>query len=178
MAKRILLTKKSSSRKFNPAGFVDFSTEPIRMTYHHHPFIIVDVSRTIQRYSHHDRMMEFYQKFPLHDIIAHLLSQSMNMSAVPNELGHMTYATEDQLGEMLHRINFDRLELFYEQLTIEIEEEIARKAPVYMASGEYVFYGWVDPISICLCLDKAELQPGQDPRLRHATILSQQSPQR
>lgn len=133
---------------------MDYSTEP-QYRDRFPTFLIGDLSGTVTRFFTFRQMHPFYKLFPLHDIIGMLLSISVN-KIDPGTSEYIMDCTERALGNHIEQIDTDGLFLFYEQLTIALDEELNHKTPDYAQNQNYVFYRWLDPISICL-LDDTKL---------------------
>lgn len=138
----------------NVGNYVDFSTPPLSFGQPYDTFVIVDVSMTVEKYLHHSDLLEFYRLFPLHDVVATLLSVSLQSSMAPGHWDFLAFVTEERLGERVDLLDMDSLFLTFEAIVYDIEREITRKYPQYMHSEQYVFYRWVDTKSICLCLER------------------------
>jgi len=150
------------TERTNFIEYIDYSTPPFPDTPSIiQPFMITDVSSTIGRYMRFNNMVRLYQVFPLHDMIEMLLSVSIKNAEIPGLTDRLLFYVEERMGSMMEKIDIDSLFIFFEGLTQELELEIARKSPDYFCSGHYVFYKWVDPISICLCLEKDILPMGK-----------------
>ncbi len=151
---KLLYQGRFSNPNPNFGAFIDYSTSP-QFYDRLSPFLISDVTDTLLHfYSYPDiigiRTTQFYSIFPLHDIIAMLLSVSAE-DVIPGFDEYLMFMTEAQLKEKMDLIDVDGLFLFYEDLTKAVETEIAYKSPDYNGQIDYVFYDWTDPVSICLC---------------------------
>lgn len=139
----------------NYGPYIDYSTSP-QYKDRFAPFIISDVSFTLGSFFGYRRMFSFYKLFPLHEIIETLLSTNYESTA-PNYDEYIMLVTEEKLGDAMCSVDFDELSLFYETLLRSLDEEIGRTIPSFTANLNYVFYKWIDPVSVCLC-DNSELQ--------------------
>lgn len=121
---------------------------------YYHKYIIVDLSDTISKYLYYPSLRELYKHFPLHDIIEMLLSISLNKSQSPCDNEFIMICTEERLGESVSMIDLDWLCILYENIVLDADLEIMAKCPSYGLSGDYVFYRWIDPVSVCFSLEE------------------------
>lgn len=139
-------------------NYVDFSTPPLTLIPGFSAFVVVDVSNAVQKYLQMNEMISFYQRFPVHEIVGVLLSTSLRQSGVPGHWDTIAFILEEKFGEQTTHLDIDHLFLLFESMATDFESEIVRKCPHYAESQDYVFYDWVDPYSICFCLEHTGLQ--------------------
>lgn len=147
----VILPPVKKLHTLNPAEFVDYSTEPYSFGQNPAPFFVADISSTVSRYLSFRAMEAIYQRFPLHEIIAVILSQSAYRAATPGALDFLSFTTEEALGDLIHHVDTDKLFIFYDNLSEELEWELIQKTPQYSMADDYVFYRWFDRDSVCLC---------------------------
>lgn len=92
---------------------------------------------------------EFYQRFSLHDLIAHILS--VNMMSVDNE--SIWIEVENRFYEDMDSLNMDLLGIFFEGVTQEIDNFINQILPSWDYQENYVFDRWLDTRSLMLKKD-------------------------
>lgn len=145
----ILLPRRFEPTEERIAQCVDFSVPRYRV---HEPvnYLVADVSATVCEFMSYNSMLPLYRKFPLHDIIALVMSCSVEDSQKPGYWDFLLFETEGRLGSFINSVDMDNLMVFYEQLQISLDQEIGNKSPRYYASERYVFYQWWDAVSMCL----------------------------
>lgn len=111
-------------------------------------FICVDVGSVIRTLQSYPNNTSLYPKFPIPNIIQCLLhcSHYYDDEYVWRELDER-FKNEDI------QFDFDVLQIFFENLTHDIDSIIRGQVPAYVDTGEYVFHKWVSPTALVLQKD-------------------------
>lgn len=143
------ISQEEDLPEFGP--YVDYSTSP-QYADNFSTFVISDISVTVHNFFNYNQMLPLYKVFPLHEIIEMLLSTSIEEDT-PGTMEYIASLTEEKLNDFIYEVDIDNLFLFYEHLTTSLDKEISSKVPEYKQSAKYVFFRWLDPVSVCLCND-------------------------
>lgn len=139
--------------------FIDFSTPP-NVEDGYPSYIAIDLSFTVTKWSMYNEFVFLFKYFPLHDIIAQTLALSLNQALSPGHWDYLLFETENRLGPLMTQVHDDNLMIFFESIVSDVEEELNRNTKYfYNNTGCYVFFKWLDPVSICLCKDDNPNRP-------------------
>jgi len=111
-----------------------------------HSYLIIELRDVIEYYDNLEQYFTLYRKFPLKDIISILLS-------VKQEQDYSDYIfseLEDRLGDLINSIDLNYLELFFELLIKDVDDEIKSKCPNIINTSEFILEEWINNYTVIL----------------------------
>lgn len=112
-------------------------------------WIVIDAAPLLTTLFYRYPFYNFYERFSLHDIIAHVLS--INMLSIDNE--SIWIEVENRFYEDLESLNMDLLGIFFEGVIQETDNYINQIFQSWDQQEKYVFDRWIDSRSLMLKKD-------------------------
>lgn len=109
-------------------------------------FLIVDMRDLIRDFLAYQAQYEFYQKFPLQELIRIAI-------CVKPDIRHDEYfwhEVENRFGDDIEKLDTDIVSFFFEHLMLSVDECIGRKTPKNIDTCEYIFKRWLSPTELIL----------------------------
>lgn len=109
-------------------------------------YIIVELRDVIERYLKLEQYYTLYRKFPLKEMISVLLS-------VEQEKDYSDYIfseLENRLGDLIDSVDLNYLELFFEFLIKDIDDEIKTKCPSMLDTSNFILDNWISEYAVIL----------------------------
>lgn len=108
--------------------------------------IIVDLREVIEEYTEFMPMYDLYRYYPLKNMITALLTNQINYQEV------IWFDLENNIGDnnILDSLDFDSIDLFFNDLTMDLDNFISRKLGVPYEHVDCHFSSWVDNTSVVL----------------------------
>lgn len=109
-------------------------------------YIIVELRDVIERYLKLEQYYTLYRRFPLKEMISVLLS-------VEQEKDYSDYIfseLENRLGDLIDSVDLNYLELFFEFLIKDIDDEIKTKCPSMLDTSNFILDNWISEYAVIL----------------------------
>lgn len=109
-------------------------------------YIIVELRDVIERYLKLEQYYTLYRRFPLKEMISVLLS-------VEQEKDYSDYIfseLENRLGDLIDSVDLNYLELFFEFLIKDIDDEIKTKCPSILDTSNFILDNWISEYAVIL----------------------------
>lgn len=109
-------------------------------------YIIVELRDVIERYLKLEQYYTLYRIFPLKEMISILLS-------VEQEKDYSDYIfseLENRLGDLIVSVDLNYLELFFEFLIKDIDDEIKTKCPSMLDTSNFILDNWISEYAVIL----------------------------
>jgi hypothetical protein len=112
--------------------------------------ILVDLRPVIIKLSTYQNFQYLYQKFPLADIIASILTMQM----LRDDGEYIWFEIENRFEDDLDNMNLDALQIFIEAVGSEVDEHIRNLLPRNVTQENYIFEQWLDKTTLILKRDE------------------------
>lgn len=124
-------------------------------------YLVVDLRDVVREYSEQVLRYPLYRVFPLGKIIETILTTSAYVDNGETLWNEVDIRFNGNLKEPLVPVDYDVLQMFFDDLTQRIDETLRRKLPFQIDPGEYIFLKWIDPTTVLLQHDEnAKLSRG------------------
>lgn len=112
--------------------------------------VLVDLRSVIIKLSTYQNFNYLYQKFPLADIIASVLTMQM----LRDDGEYIWFEIENRFEDDLDNMNLDALQIFIEAVGSEVDEHIRTLLPKNVTQENYIFEQWLDKTTLILKRDE------------------------
>ena len=112
--------------------------------------VLVDLRPVIIKLSTYQNFGYLYQKFPLADIIASVLTMQM----LRDDGEYIWFEIENHFEDDLDNMNLDALQIFIEAVGSEVDEHIRNLLPKNVTQENYIFEQWLDKTTLILKRDE------------------------
>lgn len=112
--------------------------------------VLVDLRPVIIKLSTYQNFNYLYQKFPLADIIASVLTMQM----LRDDGEYIWFEIENRFEDDLDNMNLDALQIFIEAVGSEVDEHIRNLLPRNVTQENYIFEQWLDKTTLILKRDE------------------------
>jgi hypothetical protein len=115
---------------------------------------VVDFRDIIKEYMAFELRYSLYRRFPLGEIVETILRTSAYVDNGETLWNEVDYRFNGNLKEPLVPVDYDVLQMFFDDLTRALDEVMRRRLPFHIDPGEYVFLKWVDQTTVILQHDE------------------------
>lgn len=109
-------------------------------------YIVVEIRDIIEYYLKLDQYNSIYKKFPLRDMITTLLSVKQDLDFSDKIFSEL----ENRLEDLINYVDLYHLELFFEFLIRDIDDEIKNKCPDVIDISEFIIDSWLSDYTVVL----------------------------
>ena len=108
--------------------------------------ILIDINPVLYKISTEHYYPEFYSKFPIHEIVATLLTSPM----LDDEGELIWYQVEKRFDAELDTMDMDNTQILFFTITEEVDKYIRQQIVQSYPQEAYVFDRWIDNSTIML----------------------------
>jgi hypothetical protein len=108
--------------------------------------IVVDLREVIEEYGSYTAMYDLYRHYPLKNMVTALLTGEINYQEV------VWFDLEKNINDnnILDSLDFDSIDLFFNDLTMDLDNYISRKIGAPFEHVDCYFSSWLDNTSVVL----------------------------
>lgn len=111
--------------------------------------IILDFRQLLNQYSSYSGLYTIYKRFPLQEVISTLLT----ISPFVDYSDILRIETEQRFHDIIDYIDIESIDMFYENIAIEMDSYIRVQVTDDFDYSEYRFDKWIDQTSALIRLD-------------------------